>query len=508
MSLGGLFNIDAIGSITFNGSVDGMFNPNSRSVAGAFEGDVNRIDINKYNYENIRFDGILNNKMFDGLVMMDDPNLEFDFLGKINLNPEVPVFDFRLDLKKALPGMLNLSKHYPDSELAFLMNAKFSGDKLDNLAGSILVEKGFYKNQNGDIDLEGLELRSITGSPVKYLSFTSDFFDVEINGNYYFQNIVNALKKSLNNYIPAINYEILAEAKENKFGYQLDVKNLDDLLTVFVPGYKIETPFLLYGVVDSENSFFELKGSIPGMSSRNIYLLKNIFHLAFSRSGLLCLKIEISGKYCFKNGMHLENLTVDSKISDNVINNQISWGDTLTCRTSGEILTKAVFSKMDSGLYPHIDLQWEPTTIHIADSIWNINPFTATIDSSSIEINHLKFFSGSQNIDINGKIGKDLSDILTLHLNNIDLGKFSNYFQKELPLKGILNGSAGLVDFYGKRILFSNFNIDDFSFKNREIGDITLTNQWDTDESILKFRIKKLTLEIAKVYMPGDTTIP
>ena len=490
-NLGELFKIDALGKITFDGSVDGMFNRANRTVAGAFEGDIHRIDVNSYNYENIRFDGILDNKMFDGLVMVDDPNLEFDFLGQLNFNPEVPVFDFRLDLKKALPGELNLGSHYPGAEIAFAMNAKFSGDKIDNLAGSIMVENGFYKNDNGDLNLKGLELRSITGGPVKYLSFTSDFFDVEINGNYYFQNIANSIRKSLNHYIPAISYEMLAEVKENKFGYQLDVKNLDDVLKVFYPELKVETPFLLYGMVDSENSFFELKGSIPGISTENV-MVRNIFIGNNPNENRYSSRFRF-GEILLRNGMRLQNLTVDSKISDNIIDNYIVWGDTIDRSYQGEIVTQAVFSKNENSQYPHIDLQWSPATIYIADSVWKINPFTATVDSSTINIQNFNFSSGSQNLNINGKIGKDLSNILSLRMNNIDLGLFGIYMNKDLPLGGILNGSAGLVDFYGKRILFSNLDIDKFRFKDREIGNITLVNQWDNDESTLNTEIRAVS---------------
>ena len=490
-NLGELFKIDALGKITFDGSVDGMFNRANRTVAGAFEGDIHRIDVNSYNYENIRFDGILDNKMFDGLVMVDDPNLEFDFLGQLNFNPEVPVFDFRLDLKKALPGELNLGSHYPGAEIAFAMNAKFSGDKIDNLAGSIMVENGFYKNDNGDLNLKGLELRSITGGPVKYLSFTSDFFDVEINGNYYFQNIANSIRKSLNHYIPAISYEMLVEVKENKFGYQLDVKNLDDVLKVFYPELKVETPFLLYGMVDSENSFFELKGSIPGISTENV-MVRNIFIGNNPNENRYSSRFRF-GEILLRNGMRLQNLTVDSKISDNIIDNYIAWGDTIDRSYQGEIVTQAVFSKNENSQYPHIDLQWSPATIYIADSVWKINPFTATVDSSTINIQNFNFSSGSQNLNINGKIGKDLSNILSLRMNNIDLGLFGIYMNKDLPLGGILNGSAGLVDFYGKRILFSNLDIDKFRFKDREIGNITLVNQWDNDESTLNTEIRAVS---------------
>lgn len=500
-SLGELFKIDSIGKITFDGSVDGMINRINRTIAGAFEGDIHKVEVKSYNYENIRFDGILDNKMFDGFVKIDDPNLAFDFLGKINLNPDVPLFDFRLDLKKALPNELNLSSRYPGAEMAFTMNAEFSGNKIDNLAGSIIVENGYYKNINGDLDLKGLELRSITGGPVKYLSFTSDFLDIEINGNYYFQNIVNSIRKSLNNYIPAISYEKLTEAKGNKFGYQLDVKDLDDVLNVFLPEVKIETPFLLYGMVDSENSAFELKGSMPGVNLKNV-MIRNIFIGNNPEDDQYLSRFRF-GEILLRNGMRLQNLTINSKISDNVIDNNISWGDTTNRSYHGEIAAQVLFSENKNSRHPHIDIHWLPSEIYIADSLWQIKPFEATIDSSTINIRNFTFFSGKQNLNIDGNISRDLADILSLRVNNINLGLLEKYLNKDLPLGGILNGSAGLVDFYGKRILFSSLDIDNFRFKERIIGNISFVNQWDNKKSVLNSELRSITGDHQTLYVNG-----
>jgi hypothetical protein len=500
-NLGELFKNNTVGTITFDGSVDGFFNQTDNSLAGAFEGEIKQVSINSYDYKNIRIDGILNNRMFDGLVLMNDPNLEFDFLGTINLNPDVPEFDFLLDLKNAMPGKLNLTKTFPASEVSFKMNANFSGDKIDNLAGSIKVEDGNYKNRNGELNLKGMELRSITGGTLKHLSFTSDFFDVEINGNYYFQNILNDLIKSMNRYIPAIHYEQAKLVRSNKFGYQIDVKNLDDVLNVFLPGYIIETPFLLYGMLDSEHSIFELKGSIPGLSTKNVFI-KNIFIGNSPGENLYSSRFRF-GEILLRNGMSLRNLTLDSKIADNIINNQISWNNNEEISYSGQIETRTIFSETGDSTKPHIDIEGLPADLLIADTLWHINPFTAAIDSTTVEINSFEFYSSGHSIGIDGIIGKNLSDNLKINIKNFDLGKIGAYLQKDFPLKGIANGYAGLNDFYGKRLVFSDLKVDDFSFKDQEIGDITMTNRWNSSETLLNSEIFATTNNRKSMHATG-----
>jgi hypothetical protein len=386
--LGRLLKNEHVGNISANGSVDGYYEPANHYIAGKFQGGISRIDINNYQYTNIRLDGILNNRMFDGMVLMNDSNLRFDFLGKINFNPEVPVFDFRLDLQKALPGKLNLGEKYPEAEMAFLMNANFSGSRIDNLVGSIKVEDGQYTNRNGELDLGGIELQSISSGLNNYLTFSSDYFDIEVNGRYHFQNILDAFEKSMHRYLPIVNYDPRTQAKENKFGYQIDVKNLNDITAVFAPAIKIETPFLLYGQMDSERSVFELKGSIPGIRTDNI-LIRNIFIGNNPRDNVFASRFRF-GEVLLKNGMKIENLTIDSEIENNIIVNQIAWGKEGNKNYSGEILSRAVLSKNKNSPYSHVEIEGYPSQIFIADTLWQIHPFSATIDSTTINIGNFQ----------------------------------------------------------------------------------------------------------------------
>lgn len=486
--LGELMKNEHVGDITFNGRVDGVYQFRNKSVAGEFEGNIARLELNDYSYENIRLDGMLNNRMFDGLVVMNDSNLQFDFLGKVNFNPEVPVFDFRLDLKKALLGELNLSQTFPNAELAFLMNANFSGNRIDNLAGLIRVESGTYENRNGEFDLGGMELQSISSGLNNYLTFTSGFFDFEINGTFNALNVRDAFEKSMYRYIPSVGYKPAGVDNMNKFGYQIDVKSLDELTAVFLPGVKIETPFLLYGQVDSEQSVFELKGSIPAIQTKDV-LIRNIFIGNSPREELFVSRFRF-GEILLKNGMKLENLTIDSEIAENTVMNKIMWGPENNRKYSGELLSRTVISQNPGNSKILAEIEGFSSHVFIGDSLWQINPFTARIDSSSLKINNLKIQGGEQQIVLDGEIAKNDSSLMMVLFDNILLNNFGAYAEKDLPLKGLLNGSVHLQDFYRQRMFYSDINIDQFTFRDQEVGDISLYNRWDQDKKVVKTEMR------------------
>lgn len=499
--LGELMKSEVVGDITFNGRVDGVYRIRDKSISGEFNGTIAQVELNDYSYENIRLDGMLNNRMFDGLLVMNDSNLQFDFLGKVNFNPEVPVFDFRLDLKKALLGKLNLSDKFPKAELAFLMNANFSGNRIDNLTGSIDVDSGYYKNRNGEIDLSGMKLKSISSGLNNYLTFSSQILDVEINGSFYAQNILDAFEKSMYRYLPAVGFDPSAQGKANKFGYQIDVKNLDDVTSVFVPGIKIETPFLLYGQMDSEKSVFELKGSIPSLRSDQV-LVRNIFIGNNPRDDVFVSRFRF-GEILLKNGMKIDNLTIDSEVANNTIINQIAWGEESRKKYSGEISSKAVFSAPKGSPYSHVEIEGYPSQILVADSVWQINTFTASIDSSTLKINNFKIQNSNQQIILDGVLADNDSSLMMVLFDNISLDKIGAYLEKEWPLTGTLNGSAQLRDFYGQRLLFSDLKIDQFTFRDQKIGNVSLLNQWDQNDQVLMSEMKIETNQRQNLFAGG-----
>ncbi len=485
--LGKLFQSDLLGNLTFNGNVDGTFNRKKNTLNGQFIGDISTLEINHYTYQNIKLNGTLDNKMFDGLLSVNDPNLKFNFSGKVDLNNTIPGFDFNLELQEAFPGKLNLSKNFPNSKMAFNMQANFTGDKIDNLKGSILIQDGNYKNRNGKLNLHGLELKSSPGDSINTIRFSSDFLDIDILGKYDFQTIVNAIKKSANRYLPAISYEKMASAKDNNFKYQINVKNLDDVMTVFMPEYKIETPFVLYGKLNAANAEFNLEGSIPGIGNEKFWL-KDIFIGNKPINDEYASKFRI-GEVALKNGLKLYNVSIDSKLYDNEIDNQITWTNFHDLTYSGTLKTHAVLEKSDSKHYPHIEITGSPSSIFIADSVWQIEPFAASIDSSTIQINNFKFHNEEQEIAINGKIGKDKSNILSMRFSNLNLANIGPYLNEEVGIRGILNGSAGLIDFYSRRMIYSDLSINGFAYEAQEIGDVSLTNQWDNHRSVLNSRL-------------------
>jgi len=509
-NLGRLLNTQNLGNITFSGKVNGDYNISDKSISGLFKGEVAKLEANHYVYKNITLDGFYVDKMFDGMVNMNDSNLQFAFQGRLDLSKETPNFDFNLNVDKLVPGNLHYSGDFYEAEISFNMKANFTGDKIDNLKGVIAVDDGFYKNKNGSFSLNGIKLISVPQKSSMELTFYSDYFDIRIDGNYQFQDIWYSLKSNINKFIPAMEYITPKNLKPNKFDYRIVVKNLDDLTSVFMPDILLETPFFLYGKMDSEQSDFQLEGSIPGFQYKNLWF-RNIFISNKVLGKHYVSKIKFR-EVLHKKGASIYNLSVSSEVANNILHNRIEWNARKDSAGYSSIQSYSQFSASEKSVFPKVKVEFLPSGIFLTDTLWQLNPFTANIDSSTISINDFKLFNNKQNIEISGIISKDSTKLLAVNVSNIDL----EYMQKSLTdansLKGIINLSANISQIYRQPQIYANANIYDLIYKNQLIGDVNFTSSWDRLDSEIESQLEiinngKRSLSTAGTYKPATKAL-
>lgn len=490
-------SIGELGKISFNAEVDGNYNLKSEIAEGTFNGEISKLEANGYKYRNIMLDGLFLEKMFDGKVTVNDSNLQFTFLGELNLKNELPSFDFNLQVDKILPNELNLGNRFPKAELAFTTRAKFIGNKIDNIKGLILIDDGYYKNRYGEFSLKGTQLFSVPGEKSSELTFSSDYFDFTVNGIYNFMDIRHAVQKIVDRFLPSFNFKAVKNPMPNAFDFKVNAKNLNPLTKVFVPELAIEKPFFLYGKMDSHNAELNIEGSIPGIQYKTLWF-RNIFIGNKIVNDHYASKFNI-GEIVNKRGASVFNLSIDSEIANNHLVNQVSWNATRDSTSHSVIKTKSVFTQNSKSVYPAIDVQFFPSKLFFADDFWDFEGFSAKIDTSEIMIKGFNLHNDEQHFEINGKISKDSTQVLLLKFGNMNLNKLFATTKKGSSLHGLLNGKINLSDLYHKPVIIANANIDQLEFKNQMVGNVNLYSSWnpinysvDTELDIVNKNHKRL----------------
>ncbi len=505
-----LFKNDLLGDLTFSGSVDGNYDDKSNNISGIFKGDIKKIELNSYTYQDISFDGILRDKMFDGVLAINDTNLQFSFIGQMDFNTKIPDFDFLLDLKKAKLGNLNMSTTFPNAEVSCVMSANFSGNRLDNMDGQIRIEEGLYKNRNGEMDLSQIILKTDQKSNVKTLSFTSPYMDIEVEGTYHFTSVLNAIEKTFNRFIPSYVVAPLEPGLQNEFSYKLNVKEINTIAQVLLPGIEFETPFLLYGKVDSKEQNFELEGSIPEIRYGSI-MARNIFIGNKVVGNHYASKFRF-GEFHVKDQIRIYNFKIDSRVANDRIDNTISWSNYDEITNSGEITTRTNFSYNDSTKHTHIEIEGDPSVIYVNDTAWFLSAFRSYIDTTSIGIENLELRNQDQYLQVEGKIQKGQTDALNVGVRNFQLRNLDNYLKQELEISGIANGTFSFTDLLDNPVVLSDLTIDNLTYENQLLGNVFLSSKWSSDGSVIDSRLNlnrrgKVRLNAEGYYEPSTGAI-
>jgi hypothetical protein len=134
--IGTLLNQTIVGAATFDVQIEGKgFDAASASID--VDGLVKEMVVNGYNYQQVKVDGLLAAKQFDGHFSARDPNLALDFDGKIDFSGKEPMFDVYAQLAHINTRALHFTA---DSITAKgNMQLQFTGSNIDNFIGSAYI---------------------------------------------------------------------------------------------------------------------------------------------------------------------------------------------------------------------------------------------------------------------------------------------------------------------------------------------------------------------------------
>ena len=503
--LGELVQSDILDRITFNGDVKGLLNQRTHDFSASVSGRIDSLMLNDYQYKNIELAGDILNKRFNGSLVADDPNLKFHFDGEFDLNVPVPVFNFNMLVEKANLKALKLVSGFKQSAVSFAMNANFTGNNIDNLAGSIHFKEGVYQNENGLLSFDNFDLKTFNeNEPV--LQVRSDFLDADIRGQYQLHNLHNSVLKIITDYLPSSGLKYPDQPTTNNFDFRFNLKDINRFTRVLLPDLKMETGEI-EGSINSDKNTLTVNASFPEIKYQTAVLRKFTVNLTGDSKLYMRNKVE---EFDLGEQFKIYNLSLISEAEDDVLDSKLAWNNFDDVSYSGSINTSTKFFAQKNR--PHVEISVKPTRLYLADSLWQINSALITIDSTLIKINKLRLSSKGQSVTADGSINKNQSDKLNLIFNQIDLRSLDRLTGEDLELRGELDGTLSLFDIYQKALFLSDLKVGNMSLLGQPIGDANIQSRWDRDaqeidvDLLVKSKEQNL-LHAFGIYNPGKDSL-
>ena len=509
--LGHLLSQEKIGKVSMSVALKGSTSENI--TQGTMRGNISKFSFFDYEYKNLSLDGYFSDKHFDGKIALLDPNIEFDFAGKVDFSKETPEVNFQSQLKNARLFPLHLNTKDELAELNLSLDANFTGDKFDNANGNIKINGIKYKNGKGNFNLDEIIIDSKTTPELKQLELKSDLADLNVKGNYELDKLVSSLSNMIYYYIPAYAPDSTYTEIDstNNFEFDLLVKENLGLTKLIYPEIVIAPQSSLSGKINAKEHSLNLKLDIPFLT----YDSKSIEGIRVSLNTdnkILSLKGR-SDKLAFTENYNIFNLSHQIEAQNNQVKYDLNWNNWGAKTYSGSlaVIGKASSNKLNSNPKWEIDIL--PSTLILADSTWHISPSHIQIDSTSYSVENFKISQDQQFFAIEGKISSQAKDIIKCQINNISLNNINTISgNKNLGVNGNTRGYFQLSDFYGDHLTKADLVLDNLTFNKDTIGDFHIKSDWDKEEqklSLASYTIynNKREIDIKGDYFPAADSI-
>lgn len=477
--IGDLLDVDELGKITLNAQVEGSFLEN-RGIRAQLEGKAQSLELLGYNYQQINLSGELSDNTFDGTVSVTDPNIIFQFLGRVDFSAEVPQFDFSAYASRVQLFELNIDKSDSANFASFLVTANFSGDHPDNLEGYISLLDFKYQKDGKLLQIADLSLNAGRTDDARKISLNSNFLEGEIQGKYEFATLGNSFSYFISKFLPAysLNENLDQYQSKNNFDFHFRFKDSHQVTDFFLPWLDISNGSEVHGKYYPEKLEFSVTGEIERLSVAN-NVFSNLTLESVTTDSVFKLKSK-SSRATILDGYELDNFELNSVAISNNVDFEMNWDNRGTVKNKGEFTANINFVKRNGDTRPLIDILISPSRIIVTDSLWNVSRSRIQIDSTAFTFGDFMFSSGSQVMNLYGKISEDPYDSLYLRIDNINLDQFDLLTKtKKFAISGILDGRAKISNIYTSPFIDSDITIENLVVNTEPLGTMNINSSWN-----------------------------
>ncbi len=466
--IGELLNNNSLGKIVFNGKVNGRGLQTS-TLNAELDGNIQLLEFRDYPYQGITVKGKVARELFNGELVVADPNLQAELNGLIDFGKEIPQFNFDANISKADLKKLQLMKESIDFFGKFRFN--FTGNNIDNFLGTARVYDAALFRNGKRISFDSLYVESKIMDSNKVISAVSNEFDAAIAGEFSINDLPAAFQTFLNKYYPSYIKPSKKVLTNEIFSFVITTKNVEEYITMFDPKLKGFNYSTITGRINTRENLLDLNADVPQFNYDNLS-----FHE---------VKLKATGTY--------DSLSLQGDIANVYINDSLNFpGTVIRVKSSNDVsdvnlTTSANQTLHSANLHARVQTLPRGVKVNFNESHFDVNGKNWTIEKNGelvlsedlISATGVKLYNGLQEIVVssvpsNSGKGHDVK----LQLQKVNMGDFTPYLVKSNRIEGLLSGTVNVMDPFGKMRIDVTGETEQFRFDNDSIGKIALKGKY------------------------------
>ena len=446
-----------------------------------FEGIVQSIVYNNYQYSNINLDGSFAKKIFTGNVVSRDTNANFTFNGTIDMSSKATKMDFistinLFDLEKT-----NFATSQLNGKLSSQILINLNGTSLDNISGLINFDNTIYKTKDTTFKVSTFNLELDQATSIKKILLNSNIANIQLKGQYNLSTIPDAFKQYLNGYFPTFFKTQSQRIFNDKAELSIKIKNFTSVKKLFAKDLMISSGSTIDGSFDASINYLNLTSNSNLIEYLGIKFKENVIGINSLSNGIALTytakKIQMADSLSFNNS------EIALTANDRTTNFNLHWDNLSKPNHAGMLSGSASFNNSKAIIL------FDKMKYTIKDSIWQIvksNPIT--IDTSySIDIKPLTFYNQNQLITIDGKLSKRRDDKLNIFIQNFKLAQLNPFLKKSnVSIDGIFTGNTSILSAFNKPVITSDIAFSDFKLNNKLIGKGEIVAEFNPEKEVVR----------------------
>ncbi len=505
IDLGAILQETELGKCNAEFNASGIYD--KKAPIGSFYSNISNLEYKEYTYKPILVEGNHNATDFAATARFTDDNA----CGEVNFytTNKDKHQEFRL---KTRIDSLRLQEINISNESKGTLSAMIEGDyEIHNNGKSQLDARIYNITLATPEEKKSLRTFHITDnnlSDTRLLLISSDFLDMNIAGYFSYKRIINTFNNILYKHLPALSSQERYAVSNNEYSFKIDIKDTNWLSDLFGLPIKINENSSIIGSCSDNRKFFYVTTQlhncdIDGSKYRNI----NATAIATDEKITLDAKAAcpqvVNGALLYDKPENDIAINISCTADNDQINSDIHWERQVSPVNKGALELDIALSK-EKNKNTAFEANIKPSDIIYNDTPWKLNACHIESNGNKYAIEKFLLQSDKQWIKIDGEVGDDEEDILSISLKDIsveDILNLANFHSVEFG--GGATGEITLSRMLDNPQFSSELNVKNFSFEQGYMGDLEVKGMWHEEDKAVYLSGKIYDKENAKTAVNG-----
>lgn len=353
--------------------------------------------------------------------------------------------------------------------------------------GNLSIGNARYYQEGDTVALGRISVENNRFGRRSRTTLQSEVADVSVQGNYLEVRPKEFLAHLVKNYLPIYSsntswWHVEGELKDYDFEYVVDVKDANRVLRVLVPELRVSPGSRMVARCSKEEERFLLTVTADTVDYGDVRLVGSRLE---AEGDLERMEAEyVAGQVVYGNGYRIYNLRDAVVLSDNRLDNDVSWCNWEERTFSGNLSACVEFSAEEEEYTTRLLVR--PGVIVMDDSVWHVEGSTMTIRGKELEVDGFAIRRGTESFTVQGRVSEDASERLEVNLRGFNLGNVSRIALSRQPeFFGMATGSLTIQDYYHDFLLLADFTVEKWGVRRDTLGTLYMRSYWDTENRSL-----------------------